>query len=86
MEASENTLSFARQCALAFLAMFALDVVFAPYIAAVAAKQAVAASVWAAGISFCNVFVAVSCVKDRRLVVPVVLGAFAGTWVAVTYL
>jgi hypothetical protein len=79
-------LNFALQCLAAFSAMAALDLVFAPYIAAVAARQAVAASAWASAISFCNVFVAVSCIRDRRLIVPVVLGAFAGTWLAVTYI
>ena len=70
----------------AFAAMFALDLVFAPYIAAVAAREAAAAGGWASAIAICNAFVVVSYVKDRRMIVPVALGAFAGTWVAVNYL
>ena len=79
-------MKFWQQWLAAFFAMVALDLVFAPYIATVAAREAVAASAWAAAIALCNTFVVVSYVKDRRMVVPVVLGAFAGTWLAVTCL
>lgn len=79
-------LAFARQCVAVFLAMALLDIVFAPYVAKIASREALEASVWASAIVVCNAFVVVSYVKDRRLILPLALGAFAGTWLSVSYL
>jgi hypothetical protein len=79
-------LSFLRRCLAVFAAIFALDLVFAFYVAAVAAHAAFDASAWAAAIQLCNVVVVVSYVKDQRMVLPLALGAFGGTWVSVKYL
>lgn len=69
-----------------FLAMVALDVAFALYVLETAARNAVAGSFWAAMIQVANVFVVSSFVADKRLAVPCVVGAFVGTWLAITYL
>lgn len=65
-----------------FVAMFALDVVFALYVVKTAERAIIEASAWAALVQVCNVFVVTSFVKDRRMALPCVVGAFAGTWFA----
>ena len=78
--------SFLRKAALVFIAMVVLDIVFALYIVEASSKQMLAASFWAAAIQVCNVFVVVSYVNDKRMVVPCTLGAFVGTWLAIAYI
>lgn len=68
-----------------FAAMTLLDVVFALYIVATAGHQTILASSWAVAIQLCSTFVTVSYVGDRRLISPCLLGAFTGTWLALTY-
>lgn len=75
-----------HQCAAVFLAMVVLDIAFALYVLTTAAKDIVAASLWAGAIQVCNVFVVSSFVKDRRLALPCVAGAFAGTYIAIYYI
>lgn len=69
-----------------FIAMVLLDIVFALYVVTTAAKDVLASSLWAGAIQVCNVFVVVSYIRDRRLVVACTAGAFVGTWLAMTYL
>ena len=64
-----------------FAAVVLLDAVFALYIVETAARNALAASVWAGLIQVCNAVTVVSLAKDWRMVVPAVLGAFVGTWI-----
>lgn len=71
---------------LVFLAMVTLDVAFATYVVEAAAKNVFPASYWAAAIQLCNVFVVGAFVKDVRMAVPTALGAFAGTWIALTWI
>lgn len=78
-------MSFAKQCFAVFVAMVALDIVFALYVLTTAEKQILASSFWAAMIQVCNVFVVTCFVKDIRLVVPCALGAFVGTALALAY-
>lgn len=78
-------MKFLRQAALVFLAMVALDVVFAVYVLQTAARAAMEASLWAAAIQLCNVFVVTSFVRDPRMVMPCMAGAFVGTWLAVQW-
>ena len=69
-----------------FVAMLLLDVVFALYVIKCAERAAIEAGLWAGAIQVFNVFVVSSFVKDWRMSVPCVLGAVAGTWIAVRYL
>jgi len=59
-----------------------LDIVFAKYTIATAARLPLEASLWAMAIQTCNVFVVTSFVHDRRMLVPCVIGAFVGTYLA----
>ena len=67
----------------AFLSMFALDLVFALYVAAVGQHDALMASLYAAAIVACNAVLVLVVVKDWRMAAPAAAGAFAGTWLAV---
>ena len=67
-----------------FFAMIALDLAFGLYVANIASHHVLSAAAWAAAIQLCNSFVVVSYVRDIRMAIPCVLGAFAGTWVAVS--
>lgn len=68
---------------MSFFAMFALDMVFARYAYALTAQRACAASMWASLIVVCNAVVIINYVADVWTLAPAVVGAFAGTWVAV---
>ncbi len=68
-----------------FGAMVALDLVFAVYVIECAARHGAAAGAWAAAVQICNFFVVTAYVKDRRMVLPCIAGAFVGTWLAVSY-
>lgn len=67
-------------------AMFALDMVFAMYVIATAAKAAEAAAAWATAIVLLNGVVTLSFVRDRWMLLPAAFGAFAGTWSAIRFL
>lgn len=66
-------------------AMFALDVVFAMYVIATSSKAAEAAAGWASAIVLLNGAVTLSFVRDRWMLVPAAIGAFAGTWSAIRF-
>ena len=66
-----------------FASMAALDWVFAYYTKNVIKKNAALAGLYASAIVVTNAIVTISYVTDHWMVVPAVLGAFAGTWVAV---
>lgn len=68
-----------------FVGMTALDVAFALYVVTAAKGQVFNASAWAAAIQVFNVFVVSSFVKDNRMAIPSILGAFVGTWLALVY-
>jgi hypothetical protein len=75
----------ARRAGLVFLAMVALDVAFTLYVIKSAEKATLEASAWAAAIQICNVFVVTAFVKDARMLLPCMAGAFFGTWLAITW-
>lgn len=68
-----------------FAGMTLLDIAFALYVIAASQRDVLAASYWAAAIQVCNVFVVASFVRDNRMAIPSVMGAFVGTWIAATY-
>lgn len=79
-------MKFLWKCLAVFGAMTLLDVVFAMYVRSVADHNIAAASSWAAAIQFCNVYVVLEFVKDKRLVVPCAAGAFIGTGLSMALL
>jgi hypothetical protein len=70
---------------LVFLAMFALDFIWARYTAAMVDKRPHLASVYAVGIVATNGVVVVSYTSDPWMLLPAALGAYAGTWAAVRW-
>lgn len=67
---------------LAFLAMFVLDLVWAGYTMAMVERKVAVASVCASAIQLCSALVVIGYTTNRWLLIPVALGAFAGTYVA----
>lgn len=68
-----------------FVAMFAVDFVWARYITACAERARFEAASWSVLVILLGGYVAISYVGDPWLLIPAGLGAFAGTWVSVTY-
>lgn len=66
-----------------FLALFALDFVWAKYTHALAAHQAIPASAYASGIILLNGVAVIGYTSDPWLLLPAILGAFAGTYAAI---
>ena len=68
---------------LVFAAMFALDLVWVFYTRAAVVKQALLASCWASAIMLLNGMVVLGFVSNKWMLVPAILGAFAGTFAAI---
>lgn len=68
-----------------FVAMFALDFVWALYTQAVTASAALRASMWATAITVLSGLGQIGYTHDPWLLIPAALGAFAGTFIALTY-
>ena len=66
-----------------FLAMAALDFVWAHYIAAVHQKHALRSAVYSAAMVAFNSLVVLSYSEDHWMTVPTVAGAFVGTFLSV---
>ena len=64
---------------LVFFGMVLADVAWTLYFIETGRGKALAAGFWSAAIVAISAFLTVSYVHDRMLVVPAVLGAFAGT-------
>jgi hypothetical protein len=66
-----------------FFGMAALDYIWAKYTHAVTARRAHLAALLSMVIMACNVTVTVSYIHDIWLVIPTMLGAWLGTFIAV---
>jgi hypothetical protein len=66
-----------------FAALFALDVVWARYTAAVTDRRRTVASSYAAAIIALGAIGTISYIDDPRMIVPAMLGAFCGTFVGI---
>jgi len=66
-----------------FLSVFALDFVWTFYTRSMVAHREVRAGLWAAAVIGISGFAASEYVKDKTLLIPAALGAFAGTWLSV---
>lgn len=66
-----------------FVALFALDFVWAKYTHALTAKRPVASGALASVLIVLSGAAAVGYTSDPWLLIPAALGAFAGTWCAV---
>jgi xanthine/uracil permease len=68
-----------------FIAMFLVDIIFAYYLKAVNTDKAVKAGLWAAMVTFVNIVAVISYTENHLMVIPAVLGAFAGTFVGIKF-
>jgi hypothetical protein len=66
-----------------YFAMVALDFTWAHYTAAIAAKQSVRAALWAAATILFTGTAAIGYTSQHWLLIPAMLGAISGTWLAV---
>lgn len=73
------------QFLLVFAALFALDFVWAKYTTATVSNQPVRAGVYAMGTILLSGAAAIGYTSNPWLLIPAMLGAFCGTWVAVNY-
>lgn len=76
-------MTFPIQCILVFLALIAVDFCWTFYIAKVAEKKAIAAACWSAMIMVCGAFATISYLENKWLLIPAILGAWVGTFLAI---
>lgn len=73
------------QVVIAFVAMMGLDYVFALYTKSVVKQKPATAGFFAMCIVVSNAAVTLNYVDNNWMVIPTLLGAYAGTWLAVRY-
>lgn len=69
----------------AFFLMVLLDYGWAKYIAGIADKKALSASIWAVVIYLVGASLVLLVVEDRAIMIPASLGTFVGTYLAVKH-
>lgn len=74
---------FVIQAATVFMAIFALDFVWARYTYAVTAKSVIKSSLYASGLIVLSGTAAIGYTHDPWLLIPAAMGAFFGTAIAV---
>jgi hypothetical protein len=70
---------------LTFVAMFATDYAWSLYVAAIKNGAALTAGGWAVALFLLGAFTVLGYTKNKWLLIPATIGAFAGTWAGVTY-
>lgn len=70
---------------LAFFLMVLLDYGWAKYIAGVADRKALAASIWSVIIYLVGASLVLLVVEDRAIMIPASIGTFVGTYIAVKH-
>jgi hypothetical protein len=68
-----------------FICTFIIDVIYAKYYLALSEKNAMRASLWAGSLYFFTATVVVNYTENHWLIIPSVIGAFAGTYVTLKY-
>lgn len=71
------------QALIVFAAMFALDLVWARYTAAVTERRRTLASSYSAVIIALGAFATINYIDDPRMIVPAMLGAACGTFIGI---
>lgn len=66
-----------------FAAMFASDVAWARYVIAAGQRVPLEAGAWAVALFLLGAFTVLGYTRDRWLLIPATLGAFAGTYFGV---
>ena len=68
-----------------FFAIFLLDIVNAWYIKAISDERPFMASTWAVVVTFFSCVAVINYTKDNTMIVPALLGAFAGTYLGIIF-
>ena len=68
-----------------FLSMFVTDVVYTQLLKSVQNDKPFAASIWASAITFLGGIAIINYTNNNMMIIPAVLGAFAGTYVGMRY-
>jgi hypothetical protein len=68
-----------------FIAAFVVDIVWVFYIRGIARLKTLVAASWAAVLALIGCFMVVSYVENPFYIIPVALGAFFGTYLAIWY-
>ena len=74
-----------KEALFVFAVMFCLDFVWARYVQACQDKRAIPAASLGAMLVLLNGVVTISYVADPWMLIPIVAGAFAGTWTGVKF-
>lgn len=82
-EAQTVKTRFIRSWLIAFCAMFATDLCWSWYVAAVRDADALRASAWAVALFLLGAVAILGYTRDRWLLLPASAGAFAGTYLGV---
>lgn len=70
---------------LVFVIYIIIDIAYALYTKAVAQDKIIAASMWASILPVLTAFLVVQYIGNMYLVVPMMLGAFVGTYIALKW-
>lgn len=65
--------------------MVVVDACWAKYTLAMQRKDAMISGLWSVGIMLCGALVTVNYVGDKTMLIPAVIGAFLGTYLAVKH-
>jgi hypothetical protein len=68
-----------------FLSMFVTDIVYTQLLKSVQNDKPFAASIWASAITFLGGIAIINYTNNNMMIIPAVLGAFAGTYVGMRY-
>ncbi len=68
--------------AISFSSMMMLDLIWVKYTHAMMQHRALAAGLWAMGITLCMTVMTINFVTNPWMIIPTVAGAFVGTYIA----
>ena len=68
-----------------FVCMFVTDIVYTQLLKSVQNDKPFAASIWASAITFLGGVAIINYTNDNMMIIPAVLGAFAGTYVGMKF-
>jgi hypothetical protein len=68
-----------------FLSMFVTDIVYTQLLKSVQNDRPLASSIWASAITFLGGIAIINYTNNNMMIIPAVLGAFAGTYVGMKF-
>jgi hypothetical protein len=68
-----------------FICMFFTDIVYTQLLKSVQNDKPLASSIWASAITFLGGVAIINYTTDHTMIIPAVLGAFAGTYVGMKF-